>query len=147
MHDLATAVSSQTPQRSAPRAILLLLVCMAAGVGIYLISPQKCSWLPGCLFHSITGLYCPGCGLTRCLHALSHGHLSTALSFNPLVVLLVPAAVYLLIQQLYADFVGRPMPFALKPSAGMAWIWLFIVVIFGIARNIPLYPFTLLSPH
>ena len=36
------------------------------------------SHFPACAFHSATGLWCPGCGLTRGLHALLDGHLGTA---------------------------------------------------------------------
>ena len=32
--------------------------------------------LPGCVFYQFTGLYCPGCGMTRALHALVHGDLA-----------------------------------------------------------------------
>lgn len=147
MHELTTPVYSQAPGRSVSRAVLLIAACIAAGVGVYLISPAQTPWLPRCLFHTTTGLYCPGCGLTRSLHALSHGRLMAALSYNPLIVILIPAGIYSLIQQLYADLTGRLFPFALKPSARMGWICLFAVVIFTIARNIPAYPFTLLAPH
>ncbi|MHB2015882.1 MAG: DUF2752 domain-containing protein [Candidatus Xenobia bacterium] len=43
-----------------------------------------------CLFHRMTGLPCPGCGMTRSVVALLHGNVSEALAFNvggPLVLL------------------------------------------------------------
>jgi hypothetical protein len=43
--------------------------------------------LPPCFFHLATGFPCPGCGGTRALRQLSHGHLLAALAFNPLVTL------------------------------------------------------------
>lgn len=40
--------------------------------------------LPGiCTFKRMTGLDCPGCGLTRCFVSLSHGRIEEAWSFNP----------------------------------------------------------------
>lgn len=44
--------------------------------------------LPGCTFHSLTGHSCLTCGMTRSLHAISHGELAAALRyhlFGPLV--------------------------------------------------------------
>ncbi len=38
-----------------------------------------------CLFHYVTGLYCPGCGGTRALIALSRLHLMQSLRCHPLV--------------------------------------------------------------
>lgn len=29
----------------------------------------------GCVLHNLTGYYCPGCGGTRAIHALLHGHI------------------------------------------------------------------------
>ena len=41
---------------------------------------------PGpCLFLAMTGLYCPGCGGTRAVWYLLHGHLCLSFRFHPLV--------------------------------------------------------------
>ena len=37
-----------------------------------------------CLFYHVTGLPCPGCGLTRSFVSLGHGHLRDALHWHPL---------------------------------------------------------------
>jgi Protein of unknown function (DUF2752) len=47
-----------------------------------------------CLFRRITGLACPGCGLTRAFVALSRGDFTAAIAFHPLApVLAVEAAI------------------------------------------------------
>ena len=46
---------------------------------------------PSCPLYAVSGLYCPGCGTLRCLHALTHGDLGAALGFNVLTVLAPPA--------------------------------------------------------
>lgn len=46
-----------------------------------------------CLFWRFFGLYCPGCGGTRSVDALLHGHMLQALWYHPLVPYM--AGVYL----------------------------------------------------
>lgn len=38
-----------------------------------------------CLFRSLTGLYCPGCGGTRAFWYLLHGQIGKSLYYHPLV--------------------------------------------------------------
>lgn len=41
--------------------------------------------LPGCDFHMLTGMYCPGCGGTRAVIAFLNGHLVKAFLYHPFV--------------------------------------------------------------
>lgn len=45
-----------------------------------------------CLFHAMTGLYCPGCGGTRAVGYLLQGRLLLSLRYHPLVLYAVLAA-------------------------------------------------------
>jgi len=89
-----------------------------------------------CPFHSVTGLHCPGCGSTRALQALFTGHPLQAAGFNLLAVLAVPVVLFVLIR--------RPATGKLRQT----WIiaFLAVIILFGILRNIPSYPFSLLAP-
>ena len=40
----------------------------------------------GCVFHNVTGVYCPGCGGTRATLELLHGHFLRSLWYHPLVL-------------------------------------------------------------
>jgi hypothetical protein len=48
-----------------------------------------------CVFHSTTGLPCPGCGMTRALSALSQGDFSTAAALNPFAFVAWPTFAFI----------------------------------------------------
>lgn len=99
--------------------------------------------LPPCPFHWLTGLYCPGCGATRALHALVHGDLGRAFSMNPVFVLALPVVV-LMVMHHVAKLPARLVPVAKFCSDARPWAWLLIG--FAVLRNLPWYPFSLLAP-
>lgn len=61
-------------------------------------------WVPKCLFHTVTGLDCPGCGSQRAISALLNGHFSEAWHFNPALW------IGLCVAALYAVFPGKSQP-------------------------------------
>ena len=52
-----------------------------------------------CVFHKLTGLYCPGCGAGRALSALLHLHLVDAIDYNVFFVMALPLAAYYLLKK------------------------------------------------
>lgn len=104
------------------------------GVVLYYFNPVECRWLPPCLFHKLTGLYCPGCGSTRAVHALLHGDVATAARFNILAVCGLPALGMMVFWRWAA----------IHPAVG--WTALTIAILFGILRNIPLESLQVLRP-
>lgn len=44
-----------------------------------------------CIFYSLTGIPCPGCGMTRSVHFFLHGDILHALQYHPFGILLLPA--------------------------------------------------------
>src|SRR5437763_8211737 len=51
-----------------------------------LVAPHGQAFYPRCPLYALTGIYCPGCGATRAVHALATGHLVTALHDNLVLV-------------------------------------------------------------
>ena len=115
---------------------LFLLAGATACVVVLMFPPgsPRTKWLPKCLFHEWTGLYCPGCGGTRALYALLHGELKTSLHDN---LLLIPVGLTA------AALIVRPQIGLRRP---VAIAILVIVVGFTVLRNIPCAPFTTLAP-
>ena len=95
------------------------------------------------MFNRLTGLYCPGCGTARGFHKLLHGDLLGAWRMNPLTVLLIPLIVYLMAASVRRGPDGKSG----SPPSWIGWVVIVTIVVFWIARNIPVYPFNLLAPH
>lgn len=76
------------------KLFFLYLALLAAACAVLLLvdDPSRSGWLPECLFYKTTGYLCYGCGSTRALHALLHGHWLDSLRYN---VLLVPTLIWL----------------------------------------------------
>ena len=56
--------------------------------------PELCAFYPRCPIHEYLYIDCPGCGATRALSALLHGHIAAAIHLNALAILvLLPAAI------------------------------------------------------
>lgn len=99
--------------------------------------------LPGCLFYATTHFYCIGCGLTRALHALSHGDVLQALRMNSLGVAMVVAGPLMLLHT------AGWQPPALRPVMAVLLsgrFWLVLLPAYWITRNLPWWPFSLLAP-
>ena len=108
--------------------------------------PPVFEYLPPCPFRYVTGFHCPGCGSSRASYYLMHGDLARALASNPLMVLSLPFLAYHAIAVQVYRFTGRAWPGLLVSGTWMRII-LGIILVYWVARNIPVYPFTLLAPH
>ena len=119
-------------------AIWLLLLAAAAYLVVF--EPGRSGFFPPCPFRALTGFTCPGCGTTRALHHLLHGHIQAAFMLNPLLLIAIPFLVYALLR--YSVIVmrgGIPRKNALP--APYIYAIFFIVLSFWIFRNTPFYPF------
>jgi hypothetical protein len=116
-------------------------VLLAAGaVYLFVFEPGRTGFFPPCIFRLLTGFTCPGCGTTRALHEIAHGHFQAAFMLNPL--LLIASPFLLLAFMRYSVIVmrgGVPRKNALP--APYIYAVFFVVVGFWIFRNTPFYPF------
>ena len=121
--------------------VALLLSCL---VVLFLNDPAESSILPSCPFRTLTGFDCPGCGTLRGAHQLLHGNILAALDLNLVMVLMLPYLCVSFFLMLPFDSIGRRMTFFYVPSK---WIWglLLVILVFWVARNIPVYPFVILA--
>jgi hypothetical protein len=128
-------------------AFSIIMTTFVAILYLRLFNPATpgTSYFPSCPFHTLTGLHCPGCGTLRGLHQLTHGHLITALDYNPLMVLSLPFIGYTFASYTLVALRGRGLPkFFIKPVLIKVLLW--SVLAFWILRNVPVYPLTILAP-
>lgn len=83
----------------------------------------------------MTGLNCPGCGSLRATHCLLHGNVGDAIKLNPLLVISIPFLAFLIAKPSWAYKTWVP------------WTAFIVLVAYGVLRNFPGWPFTLLGPN
>ena len=105
-------------------------------------------FFPRCIFHDTTGLYCPGCGGTRAVHALTNFRIGEACRQNLLLMIFAVALAWVVGLETVARIYGRSYrgPRFRFPVLATYLLPLMIVV-FWILRNIPGWPFELLAPR
>ena len=119
-------------------AIWSLIV--AGAVYLFFFEPGKSGFFPGCPFRFLTGFTCPGCGTTRALHQILHGHIYTAFTLNPLLLLSIPFLLFALLR--YSVIVMRGgVPRGNALPAPYIYAIFFAILSFWIFRNTPFYPF------
>jgi len=144
---VATTVHDGPAPRGRLRVPLAAGVALAgAAVAVRARDPSAPgSPFPGCSFHRATGWWCPGCGLTRGTHHLLRGDLAAAVAsnlFTPLVAVAV-AASWLAWTLARA---GRPVPIRLPRGRAPLAAALVVVVLYGVARNLPVAALEPLAP-
>ncbi len=152
---MADMDSKKARLRFTVRFGLLTVLGLGLAAGLYFVMlnpPTDDSYYPKCTLHSTTGLHCPGCGLTRSVYSSLHGEFAQAIAYNVLAPILIPILIFGVLRGLW---------FTLFPAARCAgprkstprllrWypvILAAVLILFGVLRNIPVYPLELLAPH
>jgi hypothetical protein len=124
-------------------AAAVIAFCMVGTLAVlFFFNPSTHHFYPVCLFHQLTGLNCPGCGMTRAMYALLHGDFLTALRDNAFLLLILAVAVLRSLWLSLNHWLGRPI--GVWVPVTFVWPLLFIAVVFTILRNLPAFAF--LSP-
>ncbi|MEO7370697.1 MAG: DUF2752 domain-containing protein [Ilumatobacteraceae bacterium] len=142
---LSASVHRDFARRVAPVACGAALAVTAGFVATH--DPGAAgSRFPGCAFHQMTGLWCPGCGLTRGTYQMLHGHIGSALSYNVFTPVVLAAIVAAWVVWLRAS---RGAPAIRLPqnigrwSAALAPV---VLIAYAVLRNIPAPGFRSLAP-
>lgn len=117
-----------------PYAFPVILVLL--GIIYYFVNPSSTGHTLQCPWRLLTGTLCPACGSQRALHALVHGHIAEALSYNYFFILSIPYALVAVLVSWYnyghrLDGLKR---IAFHPMTLKAYVIIF--VIWWIGRNL-----------
>jgi hypothetical protein len=121
---------------------VLGITIIGVGAMVYLFNPSTHTFYPVCVFHALTGLNCPGCGMTRSLYALLHGNLRLAVKDNALFILALAALAVWGGRFAVRKIRNQPAMFNISPK--FLWLFLVVALVFAVVRNLP--GFEWLSP-
>lgn len=123
-----------------------ILVFAAGLFYFYTYNPSNSDNLfVSCTFKNMTGWDCAGCGGQRAFHQLLHLNILEALRYNALFVVLFPYTLILIYYTVRQFLTGKNFPKNFWFSGKMALIFVGLLLIFMVIRNLPFYPFTLLA--
>ena len=130
------AVPSADPLHAAPASTDVVAAGAALALGVaFLVSPEHVEDGPVlCPFRRLTGLPCPGCGLTRSWVYLAHGWWREAFAAHPFGIVAALAVVSLVVALVVARLRRRPPPsidtFVRRPWVlAVAAAWLVFAVV------------------
>ena len=93
-----------------------------------------------CIFHEITGLYCPGCGITRMIISIIHFDFYQAFRYNPLIFILSPILIVISSIEIFCYLFDIENKY-IKKYDKLLIILIVLLILFGILRNIPLFSY------
>ena len=80
-----------------------------------------------CLFHTVTGLYCPGCGVSRMCLSLLRLDFASAFQANAAIFLLLPPGL----------FMAGWMAVRYVRTGSTHYVMIGVLLVFGVMRNLP----------
>ncbi len=118
--------------------VLSVLLVAALIVVYFFVDPATSVMMPKCPFKLLTGFDCPACGSQRTLHALLHGELGKALSFNPFLVISLPYVTAVAVTTFgRREWCVRWRARVLHPK--VVSLYVVLIMAWWILRNMPFY--------
>ena len=101
-----------------------------------------------CVFYELTGLFCPGCGMSRALISLMRLDIRGAFSNNLLMLIILPCFI-IYIPLFISNFIktGKTLGLEKVFPKKMLYLFLIIVIVFGIMRNFEIFEILQPIPH
>ncbi len=115
--------------------IFLLLL-----LGVIYLLITKCTRISiSCPIYSITGLYCPGCGISRLIIHISQGQFYMAFRSNMAIFILSPMLMYLLFKYIFGYINNKNK--ITRIDMYIVYFCIIVLVLFMIFRNITYFSY------
>lgn len=89
-----------------------------------------------CIFHKLTGFYCPSCGITRCLISIINLDFYQAFRYNQLLFILFPFIASYTVYVFYIWLFNKEDKISKKIPKYIWYSLVIILILFGMIRNI-----------
>ena len=113
------------------KIIFIGIIVLIISYGYYFLN-SKYGFSIACPFHALTGLYCPGCGVTRMIFSIMKLDFYGAFRYNPLLFMLSILYIIFVIER-----VIRKKDYKIPNK--VAIVLLVVLILYAIARNIPAF--------
>lgn len=116
------------------KVILIFSIFLAVGL-LYAALCRMIGFGIPCVFHSLTGYYCPGCGVSRMFLSLLRFDISGAWKCNPAVLSMLPLGCVIAIDMI-ACYIKKGEKHPRKWVSVSFCIMIIVLILFGVCRNI-----------
>ena len=126
------------------KRLVRVLICfgtvLIAGLSYYFIIKAVGGGIP-CPIYMATGIFCPGCGITRMFVELISGNFLAAISYNALGILLLPLVAFFTVrwstEYVKKGSIGRISQF----EKIVIFFVIALIVVFTVLRNIDAFSY------
>ena len=121
-----------SPKEVRKRTLRDVLILALVGIVYYVITRFTHLGIV-CYFRYLTGYYCPVCGSTRMIIEMTKLNISKAFHYNQFMFVSLPYVIY---EVVYLFYINEAKKKAGKVNSIILYIWIALLVIFGIVRNV-----------
>ena len=128
---------SSNPKQRIKRLSVKAVILLLTGLFYLIVIKVFGRGLP-CLFNKLTGLYCPGCGITRIIFSSVRLDFVAAFNANPVLFCFLPFLAAVLIYRAVRYIRCGTVPFTLWQKL-IVYIGIVLLLLFCVYRNIMLF--------
>lgn len=128
--------SSWKPDNLYYCGLVLLASAVFLTIVFWITGTDPGKYLLPCLFHELTGLYCPGCGGTRAFVKLLQGDIGASLHYHPIVLYGGVLYAWYMISNTVQHLSRGRINIAMKYRSWYVWVGVVILVLNTIWKNV-----------